>query len=245
MTGPGAGRFNRDDFTMQVIGVSKAFPNPAKRRARATRAQADIGIARADEAVTAQDIRLATALAWVDLYYAKNYTPFLDLLILDKRELSRTGLRHREGLTRVAELAAENKPAEALEAFQRYFLGKLRDPVRYGLSPSDVSPHGQGVAGRWMFPGPLFHERPDIKAADALLEGRLGNAVIGKPDSVTSLPSAIDGVLRYRSTRPLGGFPLVAVVGLAESEQMAEFRAQRRAWLLGAGAGTASVLRLP
>src|SRR3546814_9990546 len=71
VTGPDAGRFNRDDFTMQVIGVSQDFPNPAKRRARATRAQADIGIARADEAVTAQDVRLATALAWVDLFYAK------------------------------------------------------------------------------------------------------------------------------------------------------------------------------
>ena len=38
VTGPDAGRFNRDDFTMQVIGVSQDFPNPAKRRARATRA---------------------------------------------------------------------------------------------------------------------------------------------------------------------------------------------------------------
>src|SRR3546814_15564778 len=75
-----SGRFNRDDFTMQVIGVSQDFPNPAKRRARATRAQADIGIARADEAVTAQDVRLATALAWVDLFYAKKRLKELDLL---------------------------------------------------------------------------------------------------------------------------------------------------------------------
>jgi diguanylate cyclase (GGDEF)-like protein/PAS domain S-box-containing protein len=62
---------------------------------------------------------------------------------------------------------------------------------------------------------------------------------VGKPDSVRLHPSAIDGELRYTSTRPLGGFPLVAAVGLAESEQMAEFRAQRRAWLIGASAGTA------
>src|SRR3546814_7997346 len=65
---------------MQVIGVSHDFPNPAKRLARATRAQADIGIARADEAVTAQDVRLATALAWVDLFYAKKRLKELDLL---------------------------------------------------------------------------------------------------------------------------------------------------------------------
>lgn len=112
---------------------------------------------------------------------------FLDLLILDKRELSHNGLRGRKEFVRIAELAAENKPAEALEAFERYFLGKLRDPVRYGLSPSDVSPHGQGVAGRWMFPGAAFAAQPDIKAADALLEGRLGEAVIGKPGSVNWL----------------------------------------------------------
>src|SRR3546814_15614326 len=52
----------------------------SKRRERATRAQADIGIARADEAVTAQDVRLATALAWVDLFYAKKRLKELDLL---------------------------------------------------------------------------------------------------------------------------------------------------------------------
>ena len=112
---------------------------------------------------------------------------FLDLLILDKRELSHNGLRGRKEFLRIAELAAENKHAEAIEAFERYFLGKLRNPVRYGLSPSDVSPHGQGVAGRWLFPGAPFGAQPDIKAADALLEGRLGEAVIGKPGGVNWL----------------------------------------------------------
>ncbi len=62
-----------------------------------------------------------------------------------------------------------------------------------------------------------------------------------RPDSV-ALGAGTDGERRYTSTRPLGGFPLVAVVGLSEPEQMAEFRAQRRAWLLGASAGTALLL---
>lgn len=112
---------------------------------------------------------------------------FLDLLILDKHQLSRSGLRHRNEFVRVAEFAAEKKYLEALEAFQRYFLGKLRNPVRYGLSPSDVSPHGQGVAGRWLFPDAPFGAQPDIKAAEGLLQGRLGDAVIGKPGSVNWL----------------------------------------------------------
>jgi diguanylate cyclase (GGDEF)-like protein len=64
----------------------------------------------------------------------------------------------------------------------------------------------------------------------------------GTPDSVALGASSIDGELRYTSARPLGGFPLVAVVGLSEPEQMAEFRTQRRAWLLGASAATALLL---
>ena len=65
---------------------------------------------------------------------------------------------------------------------------------------------------------------------------------IGADDSVKLGRDGIDGELRYTSTRALGGFPLVALVGLSESEQTAEFRAQRRAWLFGAGAGTALLL---
>ncbi len=110
VTGPDAGRFNRDDFTMQVVGVSQDFPNSAKRRARATRAQADIGIARADEAVTAQDIRLATALAWVDLFYAKKRLKELDLLDAGLGDLQATVT------ARLASGAA--RPAQALEPDQ-------------------------------------------------------------------------------------------------------------------------------
>ena len=110
VTGPDAGRFNRDDFTMQVIGVSQDFPNPAKRRARAPRAQAAIGIARADEAVTAQDVRLATALAWVDLFYAKKRLKELEMLDTDLESLQSTVTG------RLASGAA--RPAQALEPEQ-------------------------------------------------------------------------------------------------------------------------------
>jgi diguanylate cyclase (GGDEF)-like protein/PAS domain S-box-containing protein len=45
------------------------------------------------------------------------------------------------------------------------------------------------------------------------------------------LTSTWDGVRRYTSTRRLHGFPLIAVVGLAESEQMAAFERHRRNYL--------------
>lgn len=80
VTGPDAGRFNRDDFTMATIGASQEFINPATRRARAARARADIGIAEADVALEARRVKLETALAWIDLYYAERRLQQLALL---------------------------------------------------------------------------------------------------------------------------------------------------------------------
>ena len=48
-----------------------------------------------------------------------------------------------------------------------------------------------------------------------------------------------DGVRRYTSARRLHGFPLVALVGLAEREQMAPYEQQRRNYLWAAGSGSA------
>lgn len=82
VTGPDAGRFNRDDFTMTTIGVSQQFINPAKRRARAGRAGADIGVAEAEVEVETRNVRLETALAWIDLYYGERQ--LLQLKLLDE-----------------------------------------------------------------------------------------------------------------------------------------------------------------
>ena len=71
VSGPPAFSFSRDSMTMARVGIEQTFPNPAKRRAQRGRAQAEIGIAESELAVEAQNIRLETALAWVDLYYAK------------------------------------------------------------------------------------------------------------------------------------------------------------------------------
>ena len=80
ISGPPAFTLNGDSMTMARIGIEQAFPNPAKRRAQRGRAQADIGVAEADLAVEAQNVRLETALAWVDLYYAKRRLAQLERL---------------------------------------------------------------------------------------------------------------------------------------------------------------------
>ncbi|MFC0589413.1 TolC family protein [Novosphingobium aquiterrae] len=80
VSGPPAFTLNGDSMTMARVGIEQAFPNPAKRRAQRGRAQADIGVAEADLAVEAQNVRLETALAWIDLYYAKRRLAQLERL---------------------------------------------------------------------------------------------------------------------------------------------------------------------
>jgi cobalt-zinc-cadmium efflux system outer membrane protein len=62
---------SRDFMTMKTVGVSQDFPNPAKRRARLGRAEADIAAAEAGTAVETRNVRVAAALAWADLYFAE------------------------------------------------------------------------------------------------------------------------------------------------------------------------------
>lgn len=90
VSGPPAFTFNRDSMTMARVGIEQAFPNPAKRRAQRGRAQADIGVAEAGLAVEAQNVRLETALAWIDLYYAKRRLAQLQLLDQSLGELQAT-----------------------------------------------------------------------------------------------------------------------------------------------------------
>ncbi|MFO5558394.1 transporter, partial [Klebsiella pneumoniae] len=58
-TGPDAGKFNSDNFTMGVLGISQEVPNLAKRHARASRATADIGAADAEAAAERRRVRIA------------------------------------------------------------------------------------------------------------------------------------------------------------------------------------------
>lgn len=90
VTGPNAGSFTRDDFTMATIGFSQMFPNLAKRHARAERAIADIGVAEAGELVEGRNVRLETALAWIDLYYGERRLRQLDLLDASLDDLQKT-----------------------------------------------------------------------------------------------------------------------------------------------------------
>lgn len=53
-----------------------------------------------------------------------------------------------------------------------------------------------------------------------------------------------NGVRRYTNLRQLQGFPLIAIVGLGQEEQLAQFRNHRRAYLLWASFGSVALILL-
>jgi cobalt-zinc-cadmium efflux system outer membrane protein len=71
VSGPPAGRFGPDSMTMASIGVSQDMPNGAKLQASRARAAAGIATAEAGEAMETRDVKVATGLAWTDLYFAE------------------------------------------------------------------------------------------------------------------------------------------------------------------------------
>lgn len=78
ISGPPAGTFGRDSMTMATVGVTQEVPSGAKRAAARSRAAADIDAAENGLAVEARNVRVNTALAWIDLYYAKKRLAALD-----------------------------------------------------------------------------------------------------------------------------------------------------------------------
>jgi outer membrane protein TolC len=110
ISGPLAGRPDRDTFSMLSLGYSQDVPNRSKRRARVQAAQADIGAAQAGEAAEVRATEVAAGQAWVALYYAERKLAALDAL---DAELA------QEKATAPARLASGGaRPAKALEPQQ-------------------------------------------------------------------------------------------------------------------------------
>ncbi|HEY2050483.1 MAG TPA: TolC family protein [Caulobacteraceae bacterium] len=110
ITGPLAGRPGQDDFSMLTFGVSQEVPNVARRRAARERAAADIGAAEVGQRGEARDVRVNTALAWINLYYAEHR-----LAVLNEIDRALASLR-QTAASRLASGAA--RPGETLEPEQ-------------------------------------------------------------------------------------------------------------------------------
>lgn len=107
VSGPFAGHPDENDFSDVKIGVMQDVPSGATRRAQRERARADIGAAEVGQSGEARDIRLNTALAWIDLHYAERR-----LAILGDVDRALAPLRGTAA-ARVASGAA--RPGEALQ----------------------------------------------------------------------------------------------------------------------------------
>jgi outer membrane protein TolC len=110
ISGPPAGRLGADEMTMGRVGYSQDMPSAAKRQARIGRAQADIIAAGADGAVEARQVRVAAALAWIELLYAQRKLAALDGVIAQLDPLWKAA---PSGVA-----SGRSRPAQALEAAQ-------------------------------------------------------------------------------------------------------------------------------
>lgn len=90
ISGPMAGRFGADDMTMATVGVVQEFPNGARRRAEVAGGRAEITMAEAQRAMTAREVRLGSALAWLDLHYAEMRLSALEAILREIEPLWRS-----------------------------------------------------------------------------------------------------------------------------------------------------------
>jgi cobalt-zinc-cadmium efflux system outer membrane protein len=78
VSGPPAWRFGPESMTMTTIGVMQDMPNEDRRRAARQAATADLSVADAAARIELRTVRLSTALAWINLYYAERRLAALD-----------------------------------------------------------------------------------------------------------------------------------------------------------------------
>ncbi len=78
VSGPVAGSFTQESMTMGSIALMQEVPNGDKRRSARLKAAANTDVASANQNIDARDVRLNTALAWVDLYFAEKKLAALD-----------------------------------------------------------------------------------------------------------------------------------------------------------------------
>ena len=90
VSGPNAFEPSREDFAAVRVGVSQDIPNPAKRRAARSLADADIAVASAETMREARSVEVETATAWISLAYAEQRVAALDEVRVRLDRLVRT-----------------------------------------------------------------------------------------------------------------------------------------------------------
>ncbi|MFN3463863.1 MAG: TolC family protein [Terricaulis sp.] len=84
-TGPDRYRLDRDEMTMQRVGIMQEMPSFAELGARRAVARAEAGRAGAGLEVGRLEARLGAAQAWIGLYYAERRAALLERLVSEAR----------------------------------------------------------------------------------------------------------------------------------------------------------------
>lgn len=186
ISGPPAFTFNGDSMTMGRLGVSQDVPNLAKRRARSGRAEADIGVAEAERLAEVRRVRIATALAWIDLAYAERRVAAIDKAIADLATYVSTATssvvsgssRPAQSLEirrAIAALEDQRSEVEAQVAQARAILSRWTGdphPTIEGLAPQfEVDPDRLRTA---------IEQHPDLATAMARLQVAEANVTLAR-----------------------------------------------------------------
>jgi outer membrane protein TolC len=178
-------------MTMGRVGFSQDMPSAAKRHARIGRAEADIVAAGAEGAVEARQVRVATALAWIQLLYAQRKLAALDGVVAQLAPLWDAA---PSGVA-----SGRSRPAQALEAAQMRAaledrrseavseLGRARAMLARWTGDADPQAVGQG---------------PDLDLAPASLRAAIDRnpAVLAK--DAAALQAQADVALAKADKRP-------------------------------------------
>jgi len=87
VSGPLAGHPARDDFTDVRVGIIQDVPNKGRRQAAVAGATAAISQAEAARLVELRKVKVATALAWIDVAYAERRLAAVDQVLSSLRPL--------------------------------------------------------------------------------------------------------------------------------------------------------------
>jgi len=87
ISGPFAGRPSRDDFSDVKVGIIQDVPNKGRRQAAVAGATAAISQAESARLVELRKVRVATALAWIDVVYAERRLAAVDQVLASLRPL--------------------------------------------------------------------------------------------------------------------------------------------------------------
>ena len=181
ISGPLAFQPSRDNFTWVRVGISQDFPNPAKRRAQRTRADADIAVAEASAALETRTVEVATAIAWITLAYAQKRLSAVEAVRRKLDQLVRT--------TPSAVAAGNARPGQTLAG--RQSLAALDD--RRDELNADVG-RTRAALTRWTGdPAPqIAGPMPDFAIDEATLRASINSNPLLGPSQARIAQAAAD-----------------------------------------------------